>query len=411
MSASEERQKVSDTPSPAELWNAAGRAVVDGDATTLERLLREHEAVFRAPAPVSSEFDGLRRDQSADSARSIIADHHDFESWEQCAAYAERLRDPRSPEAQFEAAVDAIVSGDVATLERLLRERPELVRARSPRTHRVTLLVYVGANGVEGFRQKTPPNAVQIAEMLLSAGAEVDAVGAMYRGTTTLGLVATSVHPERAGVQEALIDRLLAHGASLDRAVAPDYTDGRVVNACLANGRPEGAAILARRGAFLDLEGAAGVGRLDVVETFFDEDGRLRSTATPAQMKSGFNWACGYGWLPVVQFLLARGIDVAERHRGETGLHLAALGGHVAIVEHLLAREAPIDSEDETWRSTPLGWALYGWSEAAAAAKARYYDVVRVLVAAGSVVRTEWRDDEAIRADPRMVAVLTGASR
>jgi ankyrin repeat protein len=156
----------------------------------------------------------------------------------------------------------------------------------------------------------------------------------MYRCTTPLGLVATSVHPVRAGVQGALIDILLNRGASLDRAVAPDYTDGRVVNACLANGRAEGAEFLATRGARLDLEGAAGVGRL--VRSFFNEDGSLKPDATANQMQSGFNWACSYGRLEVVVFLLEKGVNVAERRRGETGLHWAAYGGHVAIVKVLL---------------------------------------------------------------------------
>jgi len=38
---------------------------------------------------------------------------------------------------------------------------------------------------------------------------------------------------------------------------------------CLANGRPEAAEYLASRGAPVDFESAAGVGRLDVVQSFF----------------------------------------------------------------------------------------------------------------------------------------------
>ena len=115
---------------------------------------------------------------------------------------------------RFEAAADAIVSGDVATLKRLLREDPKLIRAISTREHGATLLHYVSANGVEGYRQKTPKNIVAIAEMLLNAGAEIDATANVYGGgCTTLGLAATSIHPERAGVQEALLQTLLDHGA------------------------------------------------------------------------------------------------------------------------------------------------------------------------------------------------------
>ena len=63
----------------------------------------------------------------------------------------------------------------MATLKRLLDENPQLIRARSTREHQATLLHYVSANGVEGYRQKTPNNAAKVAEILLQAGAEVDA--------------------------------------------------------------------------------------------------------------------------------------------------------------------------------------------------------------------------------------------
>ena len=127
------------------------------------------------------------------------------------------LRNSRVP--QFELAVRAIITGKVATLRSLLRANPELVRARSTREHHATLLHYVGANGVEGYHQKTPKNAVEIAQVLLNAGAEVDAdladsskMRRLYPerlGSTTLGMVATSIHPAVAGVQIALTQSLV----------------------------------------------------------------------------------------------------------------------------------------------------------------------------------------------------------
>src|SRR5207249_12005419 len=116
-------------------------------------------------------------------ARTIIAREHHFESWPELAEQMEALHRKNSPVAQFESAVEAVITGDVATLQRLLREHPDLIRARSARKHHATLLHYVGANGVEGFRQKTPKNAAQVAEILLQAGADVDSVADMYRGS------------------------------------------------------------------------------------------------------------------------------------------------------------------------------------------------------------------------------------
>jgi hypothetical protein len=39
----------------------------------------------------------------------------------------------------------------------------------------------------------------------------------------------------------------------------------------------------------------------------------------------------------------------------------------------------------------------------------RYYAVVRLLVAAGASVRSEWLDDDAVRADPAMQQALQGS--
>ena len=211
-------------------------------------------------------------------AQFFVARCHGFASWPKFARHVEALARANSPVSKFEAAVDAIVSGDAGTLAKLLHDNPELVRARSTREHRSTLLHYVSANGVEDFRQKTPKNIVEITKLLLNAGADVNAESDAYGGrSTTLGLTATSWHPENAGVQLPLMELLIDHGAIID---GPD--GGSAVNGCLHNGRGEAAEFFASRGARLDLEGAAGVGRLDVVKSFFNDDGSLKPTATRA---------------------------------------------------------------------------------------------------------------------------------
>jgi hypothetical protein len=350
-------------------------------------------------------------------AQFIIAREHGFESWPKFAKHVTALARSNSPVAQFEAAADAIATGDIATLSKLVRQSPELIRGRSNREHRAMLLHYVGANGVENFRQKTPKNAVEVAEVLLGAGAEVDAMADLYGGSTTLGLVVTSVFPFLAGVQNALADTFLNHGADINH---PRGAGNRQcpVNGCLANGRPEAAEFLARRGARLDLEAAGGVGQLEVVKTFFDPKGALKGNATEAQMKSGFKWACQYGRTAVVEFLLERGLDASEIHRGETPLHCAACGGHADIVRLLLKRKPPVDVKDKRFNGTPLGWALYGWNESApGVGREGYYEVVALLVASGATVYREWLDDGSaappiarkIRDDPRMLAALRGS--
>ena len=376
----------------SEIWLRAERAVVKGDASTLDALLRDHGDMLRSGPVQSTWWGGLAPDYSKGDARAIIAREHRFDSWDQFAAVVEALRDRGSPVAQFEAAVDAVVTGDEATLERCIQANPDLIRARSTRQHHSTLLHYVGANGVEGFRQRTPKNAVKIAEILLNAGADVNAVADMYGGSDTLGLVATSIHPVTAGVQEELLAFLLARGASVGTAKGTEAWSS-LINGCHANGRGKAAQFLAERAPALDLEAAAGVGRLDVVKTFFTPNGERTDTATAQQMKDGFAWACEFGRTEVVDFLLQRGMDVATklRHHGQTGLHWAAYGGHPATVRLLLQRQAPVNAKDDAFGGTPLGWALYAWSGGdPPSASDSYYNVVSLLVAAGGTVEHEW---------------------
>ena len=201
------------------------------------------------------------------------------------------------------------------------------------------------------------------------------------------------------------MELLIEHGAIVERE------DGAsAVNSCLGNGRGQAAGFLASRGARLDLEGASGVGRLDVVKSFFASDGSLKSTATESQMKDGFAWACEFGRTGVVDFLLKRGMDPKAklRHDGQTGLHWAAYGGHADTVKLLLSSGAPIGAKDDRYGGTPLGWALYGWQ--GSATRGRYYEAVALLVRAGATADPQGAAVEKARSDPRMLAALRGES-
>src|SRR5277367_2418875 len=325
---------------------------------------------------------GAGAECSLADAQFVIARAHGFENWPAFAAQITAQTRGDSPEAQFELAVDAIVSGGVALLKRLLRENPGLIRVRSTREHRATLLHYVAANGVEGYRQRSPKNAAAIAEILLNAGAEVDAEANVYGGgATTLGLVATSVHPERAGVQIALLETLLRHGAETNRRGSGGNRH-TMVTACLANGRAQAAEFFAARGTPMSLEEAAGVGRLEAVKSFFNQDGSLNANATHKQMVTGFLWACAYGRNEVVAFLMDRGCDSgAHDAAGQTGLHWAAINGHLGTIELLLARGAALEVKN-AYGGTVLGQAL--WSAAHEAIPDVYIPIVETLFAAGA---------------------------
>jgi ankyrin repeat protein len=250
-----------------------------------------------------------------------------------------------------------------------------LTRTHSTRRHQATLLHYISANGVEGYRQKTPKNILQIAALLLDAGADVNASTNLYGGSTTLDLVATSIHPERAGVQEALLQLLLDRGAQLTP---------RIVNACLANGRTQAAEFLATRGATLDLEAAAGLGRLDPLKSFFDTRGNLRPPATNSQMERGFLWACEYGRNEVVEFLLQHKVPLdTQAGPGQTALHWAVIGGRLDTIMLLLQRGAPLEAKN-SYGASPLGQAL--WSALHADNGIDYLPVIEALLRAGAEI-------------------------
>jgi ankyrin repeat protein len=395
--------------SPDAIWARAEQAVVAGNDAALEALLREHAGLLRNERPKSSWLGGLSPDYREGDARAIITATHHFDRWEQFAVFRDARQEEGGSIARFETAVEAIVSGDLHIVKRLLDEDPQLIRARSVRAHRSTLLHYIGANGVEGFRQRTPRNAVEMATLLLDAGADVDARADMYGGSTTLGLVATSEHPKTAGLQQPLIELLLARGARMDQRGTAGHQD-LLVRACLANGRPEAAAFVAARGAPLDLESAAGIGRLDVVARFFDDGGHLSAGATRKHMEDGYGWACVYGHTRVVDFLVRQGIAVNLKVRahgeGCTGLHLAAYHGDSTLIRLLLGHGAQVDISDDTWHTTPLTWALYAWSEDPTLPSDRYYEVVSLLVSAGAAVRSDLLEWDKVKGDVRMLSML-----
>ncbi len=106
--------------------------------------------------------------------------------------------------AEFETAVENVITGKLEKLEQQLIALPSLVTQRSGYGHQSTLLHYVGANGVESQRQISPINCSDITQCLIDHGCEVNAEANMYGGSTTLGLVLSSAHPAKAGVTESV---------------------------------------------------------------------------------------------------------------------------------------------------------------------------------------------------------------
>ena len=307
----------------------------------------------------------LKEVMTVDDARLSLAYWYDFRDWAALQEWVEAVTREGSPVARFETAVEAVINGDTPALERLLREHKELVTARStrvtwwapPQMHRATLLHYVGANGVEGYREKTPANAVEIATMLLRAGAEVDALADMYQGKyPTLTMLVSSGIPARAGLQIPLAETLIDFGAAVDGAgegvwVSPLMT-------ALAFGYTETAEALARRGARVDtVAAAAGLGRIDEVR-------RLLSSSTAEDRHRAVALSAQHGRVEIMRMLLDAGEDPSRynppaHHSHSTPLHQAVISGRDVMVRLLIERGARLDIRDTIYNGTPLGWADY----------------------------------------------------
>ena len=197
---------------------------------------------------------------SRDVAREYLAREHYFRTWERAQACGDHVIDRR-----FETAADALVAGDHATLQRLLDEDPALARARSPFGHRQTLLQHIaGSNGIETARQwQTPPNAVELVRTLLAAGAEADATCDSYApNNTAMTLLCSSCHPADAGLQDQLVEALVAGGAHPDGPTQ----DGDPIWTAITWGYQRAVDALVRCGARIDnLVLAAAAGDLERV--------------------------------------------------------------------------------------------------------------------------------------------------
>lgn len=286
---------------------------------------------------------------------------------------------------------EALRRGDDRALSTLLGTTGGLVHARWPGAdvpydgyfHRSTLLHHVSGNPLV---DPVPPNAVELARLLVQHGADVDAVTEQGPsqpgdiGWTTLGLVATSAAARTAGVQAELLEALVAWGADVDAR------GGGALMGALYYGEAAAAAQLVELGADVDLVAASGLGRLDLVERFVDANGEPTADAhhlvhyslvplpereTPADVLGlALCYAVKLGHPALAERLVELGADVDARppldHRAAP-LHWAVVGDQPSCVAWLLERGADRAVRDVTHHGTPLEWARHLGREACGA--------------------------------------------
>ncbi len=326
----------------------------DGAAEAIERFKWEHPDFDGAPVQaVAAAVEKGHLD--LDDARRVEARSHGFDDWPHLVAFISGIEDHPITR-RFEAAIEDVVDGRLDALSAALERDPSLVEQRSERRHRATLLHYLGANGVEWHRQRTPANAPAVAELLLDAGAAVDATADLYGAPcTTLTLLISSHHPAAAGVQAELAGILMDRGA---RLVGHDGTPASALRMVLSFGYGDTALALRQRlPAFDDLAVAAGLGDVADME-------RLVEAASPLDRQIALALAASLGHARIVESLVAAGADPARFnpprfHAHSTPLHQAAHYGHIEVARVLVGAGADLDAADTIYGATPAEWARH----------------------------------------------------
>lgn len=284
---------------------------------------------------------------------------------------ARQRQEIASPDDLFMQAVDAVIHGNADKLTSLLSDYPDLITMRSSSEHQATLLFYVAANGVEDDLQKTPSNALEIASILIDAGAELDATSVAYGANQTpLTLLVSSAHPAQAGVQADLAKLFVESGAQVNGIA----DDGLPLATALLFGYPKSAQTLVECGARVDnLIMSAGLGDVALTNDFFDEQGTLIDDAlgtyvdpfrrtfddNQAILDMAFWVAMTNDQYETGTILLSHGANIDYTpFRNETQLHWAGWYGKREKAEFLIEHGANTNIRDERYDLTPAGWAM-----------------------------------------------------
>ena len=255
---------------------------------------------------------------------------------------------------KFHPAMRAIGNGDLEKFKALIAEDPSLATSRSLRSH-PTLLQCLVLDG------KDKPHHLEMVQALIDAGAELNEP---FGATASIN-------------NRPAAELLLDHGAAIDGVAS--WTP--IEEALYWNSRDVLALLLERGAKVQNLRTAAGLGRTDLIESYFNADGTVKPEAgkinwpfgdnvnswsqdTQAIVNNAFVYACMHGHLDAAQLLLDKGAEINVIPNGfdyaGTGLHYAALNGHRAMVEFLLARGADRNIKDTKVNSTAAGWADHG---------------------------------------------------
>jgi quinoprotein glucose dehydrogenase len=275
-------------------------------------------------------------------------------------------------------AVALIDAGDVDGLRALLAQDSTLVDAKGyldtgyhiAAFRHATLLHHIAG---EPLRRRLPDNALDLARVLLDAGADPDVL--THTGESSLSLSLRSNQLRWIGARHDMVRLLVARGAD------PNQGGGKGLFVTLARQRnPDTARLLIELGATPDLRFAAGLGMIDRLDDFVEEDGSLTPAAISGYrpgrvgrvaqadiLADALGFAVYHGQVEAARWLLERGAEpnrltpgfLFDDDKGTTALHKAVSGRHVEAVRLLVEHGADPTIPDANWNSSPGNWAGY----------------------------------------------------
>lgn len=173
-------------------------AHAERNPATVQQINNWHPELIGKPADEVFAYDF-----KLDDARWALSRECGYQDWD------EAINKARAIDVAFENAVDLALAGDLSGLESALSDRPDLLQQTSSFGHEATILIYMGSNGVEFWRQVVPANICDVVKLLVKLGADPNATANVYGGQLdVLALADSSAHPKAAGVADDLVDLL-----------------------------------------------------------------------------------------------------------------------------------------------------------------------------------------------------------
>jgi ankyrin repeat protein len=102
---------------------------------------------------------------------------------------------------------------------------------------------------------------------------------------------------------------------------------------------------------------------------------------------------------PAVRLMLAAGLPVdARKQHGATPLHWAAFHGNAEMVKAILPHKPPLETVDDDFHATPLGWAMHGSEQGWYCRTGDYAGTVELLLRAGAKRPEKIKGSEPVQA-------------